>query len=52
MLFLVLKGRIPQKSCKVDEKDLRYAIRASFPVIDVKIYQKFAENVKLLQNYF
>jgi DNA repair exonuclease SbcCD nuclease subunit len=52
ILYLILKGRPPQKSCKIDVKDLRNAICEYFPVIDVRIYQKFTESVILLQNYF
>ncbi len=51
ILYLILKGREPSKSCKIKEKDLRSKICNHFPVVDVKIYQKFVTLHKTLDNY-
>ncbi|MHA2281674.1 MAG: metallophosphoesterase family protein [Promethearchaeota archaeon] len=50
-LYLVLKGKKPVKSCKINEKELRNRICESFPVVDVKIYQKFTNRVTRLDKY-
>lgn len=51
LLYLILKGRKPFKSCKIKEKDLRSKICNNFPIVDVKIYQKFVKSLKTLDNY-
>ncbi|MBA7609932.1 hypothetical protein ES703_17132 [subsurface metagenome] len=51
ILYLILKGREPSKSCKIKEKDLRSKICNKFPIVDVKIYQKFVTSLKTLDNY-
>jgi len=51
ILYLILKGREPSKSCKIKEKDLRSKICNKFPIVDVKIYQKFVASLKTLDNY-
>lgn len=51
VLNLVLKGKKPPKSCKVNEKKLRKMIYNKFPVVDVKIYLKFFANLTTLDKY-
>ncbi len=51
ILYLILKGREPPKSCKIKEKDLKSKICNLFPIVDVKIYQKFAKSLKTLDSY-
>jgi len=51
ILYLILKGTEPVKSCKINEKDLRIKICNILPVIDVRIYQKFVRSLKTLDNY-
>ena len=50
-LYLVLKGKMPGKSFKINEKELRNRICENFPVVDVKIYQKFANGITKLDKY-
>lgn len=49
ILYLLLKGIKP--SCKINEKDLRKNICDTFPIIDVKVYQKFRKSLKTLDKY-
>jgi len=49
ILYLLLKGIKP--SCKINEKDLRKKICNTFPVIDVRVYQKFRKSLKTLDNF-
>ncbi|MFW9873733.1 MAG: exonuclease SbcCD subunit D [Candidatus Thorarchaeota archaeon] len=49
ILYLLLKGIKP--ICKINEKELRKKICDIFPVIDVRIYQKFRNSLKTLDNY-
>jgi DNA repair exonuclease SbcCD nuclease subunit len=51
MLYLILTGIKPIKSYKINEKELRKKICNNFPVIDVKIYQKFLIPTKTLDHY-
>ena len=51
ILYLILKGIKPSKLCKINEKDLRKKICNNFPIVDVKIYQKFRKSLKTLDNY-
>ena len=51
ILYLILKGKKPNKSCKIKEKDFRDKICNQFPIIDVKVYQKFVTSLKTLDNY-
>ena len=51
ILYLILKGVKPSKLCKINEKDLRKKICENFPIVDVKIYQKFRKSLKTLDNY-
>jgi len=51
ILYLILKGKEPSKSCKINEKDLRRKICDSFPIIDVQIYKKFTIPRRTLDNY-
>jgi DNA repair exonuclease SbcCD nuclease subunit len=49
ILNLLLKGMRP--SCKINEGDLRKKLCDRFPIIDVRIYQKFKTPLKTLDNY-
>ncbi|MFX1302666.1 MAG: exonuclease SbcCD subunit D [Promethearchaeota archaeon] len=51
VLYLILKGKKPSKSCKINEKDLRRKLCNTFPIIDIKIYQKFESSLTTLDNY-
>jgi DNA repair exonuclease SbcCD nuclease subunit len=51
MLYLILKGLKSSKLCKINEKKLRKKICGNFPIVDVKIYQKFRKSLKTLDNY-
>jgi len=51
ILYLILKGIKHSKLCKINEKDLRKQICDNFPIVDVKIYQKFRNPLKTLDNY-
>ncbi|MFX1258814.1 MAG: exonuclease SbcCD subunit D [Promethearchaeota archaeon] len=51
ILYLILKGKEPSKSFKINEKDLRKKVCNNFPVIDIKIYQKFESSLRTLDNY-
>ncbi|MHA2009471.1 MAG: metallophosphoesterase family protein [Promethearchaeota archaeon] len=51
VLNLVLKGKKPLKTCKVNEKKLRKMIVDKFQIVDVKIYQKFFDNLTTLDKY-
>ncbi len=50
-LYLILKGREPSKSCKINEKDLRRKICDALPVVDIRIYQKFRKSLRTLDKY-
>ncbi|MFX1380361.1 MAG: exonuclease SbcCD subunit D [Promethearchaeota archaeon] len=51
ILYLILKGIEPSKTCKINEKDLRVKICEILPILDVIIYQKFMSSLKTLDNY-
>ncbi len=51
VLYLILKGSKPSKSCKIKEKELRLKICDTFPVVDVRIYQKYVTSLKTIDNY-
>lgn len=51
-LYLILKGLKPLRSSKIDIKALTNLICENFDVVDVKIYQKFSEKNKKIDNYF
>ena len=51
LLYLILKGIEPSKSCKINEKDLRIKICDTLPIVDVSIYQKYVKSLKTLDNY-
>ena len=51
ILYLILKGIEPSKSCKINDKDLRRKISESFPIVDVQIYKKFQVPLRTLDNY-
>jgi DNA repair exonuclease SbcCD nuclease subunit len=51
ILYLILKGIKPSKSCKFKEKELRLKICDTFPVVDVRIYQKYMTSLRTIDNY-
>ena len=51
ILNLVLKGEEPAKSCKIKVNDLREIICEKFPIVDVKIYQKFTSKMTRLDKF-
>jgi DNA repair exonuclease SbcCD nuclease subunit len=51
LLYLILRGREPSKSCKINEKDLRRKICGIYPILDAIIYQKFEKSLNTLDNY-
>ena len=51
ILYLILKGIEPLKSCRINEKDLRTKICNILPIVDVRIYQKFVKSLKTLDNF-
>lgn len=51
VLYLILKGIKSSKSCNIKEKELRQIILEEFPVVDVKVYQKFTNYSKSLDKY-
>ncbi|MFX0038724.1 MAG: exonuclease SbcCD subunit D [Candidatus Heimdallarchaeota archaeon] len=51
VLYLILKGHEPSKSCRVNEKDLRKKICDTLPIVDVKVYQKYVKSLRTLDNY-
>jgi len=52
VLFLSLKGKKPLKSCKINTRNLSERILESFPVIDVRVYQKFEESSRKIDAFF
>jgi DNA repair exonuclease SbcCD nuclease subunit len=51
VLYLILKGIKPSKSCKINKKDLRRKICENLPIVGVDIYVKFVKSLKTLDNY-
>jgi DNA repair exonuclease SbcCD nuclease subunit len=51
VLYLILKGYEPSKSCRINEKDLRNKICDTLPIVDVKVYQKYVKSLRTLDNY-
>ena len=49
LLYLIVKGIKPL--CKIKEKDLREKICENLPILDVRVYQKFSESLKTLDQY-
>ena len=52
LLFLSLKGKKPEKSCKIDEKELSKIISETIPIVGVKIYKKFENSLKTIDKFF
>ncbi len=52
LLFLLLKGIEPAKSCKIDEKYLSKILTETLPLIGVRIYQKFKNPLKTIDKFF
>ncbi len=51
LLYLILKGIQPSKTCKINKKDLRTKICEILPIVDVRIYQKFVKSLKTIDNF-
>ena len=51
ILYLILRGKQPSKSCKINEKDLSRIICERFPIVDVQIYKKFEQTLRTLDNF-
>ena len=51
VLFVLLKGIKPNKNCKSYERELKKRICENFPVVDVRIYQKFADSINTIYKY-
>ena len=51
ILNLILKGKKPSKSCKIKVNDLREIICKKFPLVEVKLYQKFTQYLTTLDKY-
>lgn len=51
VLYLILKGLKPSKSCNIKEKELSKLIIDEIPIVDVKIYRKFTNSSKSLDKY-
>lgn len=51
ILYLVLKGKRPFTSCKINEKELSNRIVQILPILYAKIYQKFTNSLRTLDKY-
>ncbi len=51
VLFLVLKGKKPFYRCKIDPKELTQVICENLPVVDVRIYQKFSNDLTTIDTF-
>lgn len=51
VLLLTLKGRKPVTKCKINEKELSKLLCESLPVVDVRIYQKFSNFLKTIDEF-
>ena len=51
ILYLILKGKCPFASCKINEKELSNQIVQSFPIIYAKIYEKFTNSLRTMDKY-
>ena len=51
ILYLVLKGKRPFTSCKINEKELSNKIVQILPILYAKIYQKFTNSLRTLDKY-
>ena len=52
MLLLLLNGKNPLNSHKINEKELSKKISETIPVVGVRIYQKFENNLKTIDTFF
>jgi len=52
ILFLLLKGIKPAKSCKIDEKKLSKTICETLPLVGIRIYQKFKNPLITIDTFF
>ena len=51
LLNLILKGKNPLKTKKINTRDLTNLICDTFPVVDVRVYQKFTNSLTTLDKY-
>ena len=51
VLFLVLKGKTPFHKCKIDKKELTQIICENLPVVDVRIYPKFSNDLTTIDTF-
>ena len=51
VLFLVLKGKKPFHKCKIDKKELTQIICENLPVVDVRIYPKFSNDLTTIDTF-
>ena len=51
ILYLVLKGKLPMTSCKINEKELSNRIAEELPILYSRIYQKFTNTLRSLERY-
>ena len=51
LLYLYLRGVQPQKSCRINNLELRKLLRDALPILDVKIYQKFEEQLSKIDKF-
>ena len=52
MLLLLLKGKKPLNSHKINEKELCKMILETMPVVGVRIYQKYENKLKTIDKFF
>ncbi len=51
VLFLVLKGKKPFHKCKIDKKEITQIICENLPVVDVRIYPKFSNDLTTIDTF-
>lgn len=51
VLFLLLKGRMPFHKCKIDKKELTKIVCENLPVVDVRIYLKFSNDLTTIDTF-
>lgn len=51
ILYLVLKGKRPFTSLKINEKEISKRISENLPILYTKVYQKFTNSIETLDTY-
>ena len=51
ILYLVLRGNKPLFSSNLDLRNLQEMILKQFPVVSTRIYEKFVENIRILETF-